>query len=532
MPDISPSEYIDSLLITYQYLEKFYNQAISDVIAAEVRRDEAKKIKDEALTRLEDAREKYGTPDVIKDDSPSSDNTTTGTPLTDGRPPSALTRNNSFNNGKDKPVRRKPIKKAIAESESSRRTVVEEVEESGVVSPNVDDKQYELHQESPSQDDIILSPTTGQKKTKSSRKIAVEKVEESGMVDPSVDDIQQELQQVSPTEKIPTIGPRDIFLSPTVGQKKTRSSREIAAEEGVMVEPSVDDIQHVSPTEKRPSILPPDTILSATAGQKKTRSSRKIVTEKVEESGMLDPSVHDMQQVINHVSPIEKRQTMAPPAIILSPTAGHKKVPKIFLTNPESPRKRSSNAVVPESPRRRASSGAVPLLLALDEIKSVLTISQGRNRDWFDKNFDCEAHGIVKKFYQATFSTKTSEKTKKVTVKTIVLNDEWNDLVTDTSQIQEMYIGKSPDNDVKPTFRDRAAEALVNPPQQDPIALFFAPKHSLNTNEIYYGGHWKVVDGEMLQPPRLVKGQLQQCLARFAFVGIDRHIVEAINKGI
>lgn len=356
MPDVPPNEYINSLLIAYEHAEKYYNQAVSDVIAAEIRRDEARKIQEDALKRLEDAREIYGTIDVKKD-VPWSDittNVTTSPTEGHGRPPTVSPTRNTGT----KPVRRKPIKKAIAESESTRRLLVEKTQEN-VVNSDVED-------------------------------------------------------------------------SPEAPQA-------------------------------------------------------------------------------------DKRQSIVPPDIILSPTAGQKKAPKIFLTSPESPRKRLS---------------IVPLLFPMDEVKGVLKIAQGRNREWFDKNFDCEAHGLVKRFYQATFSTKTNEKTKKVTVKTIVLNDEGNELVTDTSQIQEMYIGKSSDNgDPKPTFRDRAAEALVNPLQQDPLALFFAPKNALRTNEIYYVGHWKVVDGEMLQPPLLVKGQLQQCLARFAFVGIDRKIVDAINKG-
>lgn len=346
MPDIPASEYIESLLVAYKQAERNYNQAVSDVVAAERRRDEAKKSKDEAFTRLDDARRKYG---ISIEGSNSENNPVVRT----NRPPKSLTRKSSQNSGKKKQVRGQSIRQAIAESESSRIAV----------------------------DDVPKSPTNDDKGTKS--------------------------------------------------------------------------------------------------------------------------------------SPVIQRQSISAPHIVLSPTAGQKKAPKIFLTNPESPRRRSSNRLVP--------------LLPMEDATHIFDIAKGRSRDWYDKNFDCEACGLVKKFYQAAFGTKTSEKTQKVTVRTIVLNDEWNDLVTDTSQIQEMYIGKSADKDSKRTLRDRAAEALVNPPQQDPVALFFAPKKLLNTNEIFYGGHWKVIDGKMLHPPRAVKGQLRQCLAKFVFVGIDRQIVDAIN---
>jgi len=125
----------------------------------------------------------------------------------------------------------------------------------------------------------------------------------------------------------------------------------------------------------------------------------------------------------------------------------------------------------------------------------------------------------------------TNEKTKEISVHTIVLNDEWNELVTDTSEIQEMYIGKSSDPNAKPSSRDRAALALVKPPQREPIALFFAPKKAQGSNDIHYGGHWKVVDGKMLAPPRAVKGQLRQCLVKFQFVGVSQAIVNALNNG-
>jgi len=60
MPEISASEYLNSLLQAYQSAEKIYTQAVSDLVAAEIRRDEASTARDEALQRLEEARAKYG----------------------------------------------------------------------------------------------------------------------------------------------------------------------------------------------------------------------------------------------------------------------------------------------------------------------------------------------------------------------------------------------------------------------------------------------------------------------------------------
>jgi hypothetical protein len=115
--------------------------------------------------------------------------------------------------------------------------------------------------------------------------------------------------------------------------------------------------------------------------------------------------------------------------------------------------------------------------------------------------------------------------TQKVSVLTIVFNEDWNDLVTKTSEIQEMYIGENTNSNPngKATMRDRAAEALVTPPQKEPIALFFAPNNSKGTSDIHYGGHWRVVDG-------IGEGATKECLAKFEFVGVDKAIVEAINR--
>lgn len=182
---------------------------------------------------------------------------------------------------------------------------------------------------------------------------------------------------------------------------------------------------------------------------------------------------------------------------------------------------------------RRGSKASVPAVLEDAEInKPVFEICKGRTREWLDQHLDCDSLSLVKNFFRASFGTKTNARSKKVTVFTIVLNDEWSDLAVNTSEIQEVYIGQNHHSNPnpKPSLRDKAAEALVMPPQKEPLALFFAPKNSKKTTEIYYVGHWQVQDGKMLSPPVSKKGQMRQALAKFKFVGIDKRIVDAINE--
>lgn len=341
MPEISASEYLNSLLLAYQSAQKVHGQAVADVVAAEIRRDEAQKAMEEALSRLEAAREKYS--------SNGSGSNGAGGITT---PVQGIQRKKSGDQGRKKNVSRQPSKRAVNKSDS--------------------------------------------------------------------------------------------FAKKGGGTKKTQDIPTLDKESGQSEVP-----------------MPPSPPVDST-------------------------------------SSIRMRRTNS------------KRAPKIFTGQGQ-----HSKAGV---------------LTPLSDATNVLEIAKGRTRDWYDKNFDCEVAGLVKRFYRGAFGTKMHEKTSKVTVKTIVLSDEWNDLVNDTSQIQEMYIGTNPEKDSKPTMRDRAAEALVAPPQKEPIALFFAPRNSNGSTEIFYGGHWTVVDGKMLNPPRAVKGQPRQCLAKFAFAGVDASLVEALNK--
>jgi hypothetical protein len=159
----------------------------------------------------------------------------------------------------------------------------------------------------------------------------------------------------------------------------------------------------------------------------------------------------------------------------------------------------------------------------------ILAICKGRSREWYEANFDAESLGLAKRFYQAALGTKTHASTNQVHISSVLLNDEWNTMATTTAEVQELYIVVSNNSDGKETLRDRAARALVQPPQQEPVAIFFAPKMTRNTEDVYYGGHWKVVAGSMLDPPRVFKGTPRQCLANFVFCGVDPEIVKAVN---
>lgn len=403
MPDIPASEYINSLLTAYQYGEKIYSQAVSDVIAAEVRRDEARKARDELLVRLENAREKYSpdgsSPKTSDTALPRANNTT---------PPRG--RAGKISNGA---VRRKQapqpqIKNTIANAGGNEKIV-------------------------------------------------------------------------------PAEGPKT----------PTRPLQQVEA-------------PYVAAT----STLSPPFTPSGRKSIKKTIASLEANEKGIPAEAPKSPAKPKQKE---EASPVPTTPT--PPIssdILMSPTAGSKKPPRIFLS-PGTPRKRSSRFVT---------------LTPLEDTKPILDIAPGRTREWYEKNFDCDSCGLVKNFYKAAFGTKTNEKTQKVTVRTVVMNDEWNELVTDTSQIQEMYIGKRADKDGKPNPRDKAAEALVSPPQKEPIAFFFAPKKSQDTSLVFYGGHWKVIDGKMLNPPRAVNGQMRQCLVKFAFVGVDRLILEALDNKV
>lgn len=109
-------------------------------------------------------------------------------------------------------------------------------------------------------------------------------------------------------------------------------------------------------------------------------------------------------------------------------------------------------------------------------------------------------------------------------------------LATNTDDIQELYIGKSPTGAATsgkkgaspqiPSRRDKAVGALAAP-QQESVALFFAP--TKRYGHIYYVGHWKVIHGELLDPPKIVQEQPRKCWIHFKFVEINPAVTEAMK---
>jgi len=209
-----------------------------------------------------------------------------------------------------------------------------------------------------------------------------------------------------------------------------------------------------------------------------------------------------------------------------SPTTSPKEkvtndIPSLFSPTPSAPGSKKSLKKLLASKKVEYSK--------LDASTKLLEIATGRTAEWMQQNLNCDRLGLVKNFFHASFGTRTSDKTQKVRVFTLVINDESNDIVSTCGEVMDFYIS-SGNNPSKPSLRDRAAEALVTPPQKEPVAMFAAPKSSLQTSDIYYIGHWKVIDGERLNPPKMVKGQPKQTLVKFQFVGVNPALIQAMNN--
>jgi hypothetical protein len=231
-----------------------------------------------------------------------------------------------------------------------------------------------------------------------------------------------------------------------------------------------------------------------------------------------------------HNKPLTTKESFKSPTklkVIRSPKAGSKPAPKIMR-----------GIKPPLAGDILESSSGQPKLDPLPSPKGVLEISKGRARDWLDEHLNCDQIGLVRNFYHASFGTRTNQETNELTVSTLLLNDESCDFVKDTSEFQEFYIAKRANNNNinnnynnsnnVPTLRDKAAECLAAP-QKEPIALFFALRKGPGKGNIYYGGHWTVKHGEMIDPPQVIKGQPSQCLLKFEFVGVDQSVVKAMD---
>jgi hypothetical protein len=443
---IPVDEHMSILLATYQFAEKVCSQMVSDLVAAEVRLDEAERFKNDAFERLQNARERS---------VPFGAEVISGA-INETASQGKLTKTNTHEVTRTNPTVRfkMPTRKQHATSETN--------------------------SDVGARDHLAHSPSTG--KLMSSA--------------------------VAPRQS-PAIALVDNkFLSPSMPVQQTISEGLLAKQEGIATPPS-------SPSRaKRALGGRPVSCSPLPLADQEALSPRKSIRSVIAETSA--QKCLPVAQCLQPIESIDEKQVAAPPI-------------RIVVAETIAPTEELHSDLLP----RRKPRPVVVALKAYAYPKPTLRITKGRSREWLEKNLDYEAFGLVKKFYLATIGTKTNEKAHKVTVRTIVLSDEWNNLATDTHMVQEMYVVKSTGENSGgggTSQRDRAALALVDSVPSHPIALFFAPKKTLDTNDLYYVGHWKVVDGKILDPPEMIDGHLRQAVAKFAFAGVDKNIVDALNR--
>jgi hypothetical protein len=145
-------------------------------------------------------------------------------------------------------------------------------------------------------------------------------------------------------------------------------------------------------------------------------------------------------------------------------------------------------------------------------------ISDGRTREQLNKSVDVVRCLSGSKFSQGSFGTQTiNQGTTKITF--LVLNDEWNELVTCYTAQQMLYVGAGPN---KKRFGLALAES------GEAIPFFHAPKKSKNTRDIFYVGHWKSVSYREYDPPLDFMGKPRQTLIALQFVRYDETLDSAI----
>jgi hypothetical protein len=450
MVTVTVDEHLNSLLAVYQYAEKIYCQMVSDVVAAEIRRNEAEMFKIDAFEMLQKAREKFGTlgTETSSEESKQSmsQNEQSELKLNGSSSVSAIDRTK-------KRIRKHPAK---TENDVSRSPISQPVHSPSApkIGPSLVSPKFPLL---PLTNQDLLPPRSPNKETITG-------------------------------ELLPKVGP----VSPTSSPLRTKRT----FEEKPMLSRS-----------------------PLSAADQEMLSPRKSIRAMIAEAKAQKGALPGVPPIGAGESNNEKPETNPPAALSAD------------IVISETPTPTHERRMEPHT--RKKPRGVVVALKAYSQPKPTLEITRGRSREWLENNFNYEAFGLVKKFYEASFGTKTNERAQKVTVRTIVLTDEWNDLAKDTSMIQEMYVVKGTGENsgsVGPAQRDRAAHALVDPPQSLPIALFFAPKKALKTSDIFYVGHWKVVDGNVLDPPEMMNGQLRQTIVKLSFAGVDKNIVDTFNR--
>jgi len=144
-----------------------------------------------------------------------------------------------------------------------------------------------------------------------------------------------------------------------------------------------------------------------------------------------------------------------------------------------------------------------------------LQSSIGRTREKLNTIDDMVQYIGSCKFGQSCICSKFGK------VHAIVLNDEWNHLVETHDEPQLWYVGVGPG-------RKRDANLVAACPQT--IPLFHAPKIQYNTKELFYVGHYKVLNIKEYNPPIVINDQERQLLLTFTFVEFDNKLATIINK--
>jgi len=144
-----------------------------------------------------------------------------------------------------------------------------------------------------------------------------------------------------------------------------------------------------------------------------------------------------------------------------------------------------------------------------------LQSSIGRTREKLNTIDDMVQYIGSCKFGQSCICSKFGK------VHAIVLNDEWNHLVETHDEPQLWYVGVGPG-------RKRDANLVAACPQT--IPLFHAPKIQYNTKELFYVGHYKVLNIKEYNPPIVINDQERQLLLTFTFVEFDNNLAAIINK--
>ena len=187
--------------------------------------------------------------------------------------------------------------------------------------------------------------------------------------------------------------------------------------------------------------------------------------------------------------------------------------------------KRKGRDVSDSVPGPRVDSEATPS--DIPRMNNELVRSEGRTRDELnalDRSSDFyrmkAKTGIFAKFGMASVATKFGD------VSHIVMNDEWNKLVTCRDEMQDLEFGLG-------EGRARAAELLASVGSTG-IPFFQAPKVAeQNTKKIFYVGHWAPLQAESVKyrRPKTFMGKPRQMRLRLKFVRYDKNIDKVMKDG-